>query len=246
MPNFCFILEYDGSDFEGWQSQPGEHRTIQDSLEDAIEQITGEKVRVDASGRTDAGVHALGQVVSVSLETELGPEVLMRGLNARLPQDIVVLECREVPADFHARRSARGKLYRYTLWNGPLRSPLRRRRSYAFPHALNLDRMRQAATDLVGTHDFASFAASGSSVQTTVRTLSRVEIRGEVGGEIVFEVEGGGFLRHMVRNLVGTLLEIGQDRRPGDGLAKLLEAQDRSLAGPTAPAQGLVLVEVLY
>jgi len=246
VPNFCFTLEYDGSDFEGWQSQPGEHRTIQDCFESAVQQITGEKVRVDASGRTDAGVHALGQVVSVSLETELGAEVLMRGLNARLPQDIVVLECREVPADFHARRSARAKLYRYSLWNGPLRSPLRRRQSYAYPHALNIDRMRQAAADLVGTHDFASFAASGSSVQTTVRTLHRIEIRGDAGAEIVFEVEGGGFLRHMVRNLVGTLLEIGQDRRPVHGLAKLLEAQDRSLAGPTAPAEGLVLVAVRY
>lgn len=246
MPNFRFTLEYDGSDFEGWQSQPDGHRTAQDTFEAAILQVTGKSVRVHAAGRTDTGVHAEGQVVNVEIETALAPAAFRRALNATLPSDIAVLECEIVPPEFHARFGARGKIYRYTVWNGALRSPRRRRHSYAFPYPLDLDTMRTAALALVGHHDFASFAASGSKVQTTERTLARVDITGCLGGEIVFEIEGDGFLRYMVRNLVGTLLEIGQGRRSVDDLQRLLAAKDRTLAGPTAPAHGLVLCKVFY
>lgn len=246
MPNFRFTLEYDGSDFEGWQSQPDGHRTVQDTLEAAILQVTGKSVRLQAAGRTDTGVHAEGQVASAEIETELAPSVLRRALNAVLPPDVAVLECEAASPEFHARFAACGKIYRYTVWNGTLRSPRRRRHSYAFPHPVDLDKMRSAACDLLGTHDFAAFAASGSSVQSTERTLRRVEIGGAPGAEIVFEFEGDGFLRYMVRNLVGTLLEIGQGRRPTSEMRRLLEAKDRTLAGPTAPALGLVLHKVFY
>ena len=203
-------------------------------------------MRVVGAGRTDAGVHAEGQVASAWLETRLEPEVLRRALNAKLPRDVAVREAERATEGFHARRDAKGKRYRYQVWNGAAPSPLRARRFHYVRERLALDPMRAAAAPLVGVHDFASFQAAGSNVKTTRRTLERLDVAGAAGGEIRFELTGDGFLRHMVRNLVGTLLEVGRGRRSPDSLPGLLGARDRTLAGPTAPACGLTLVEVIY
>ena len=243
---FCITLEYDGTEFAGWQRQAQGERTVQACLEAALAEVVGQPASVRGSGRTDAGVHALGQVASVLLETRLAPDELGRALNAKLPRDMAVLGLRLAPDDFDALRSARGKLYRYSIWNGPERSPLRARRFAFVPTPLDLAAMRRAAAGLVGEHDFAVFQAAGSNVQTTTRQLRRLDVLGEQAGEIQLEAEASGFLRHMVRNLAGTLIEIGQGRRAADSMGALLGSRDRSQAGPTAPAQGLALVRVEY
>jgi len=239
-------LEYDGTDFEGWQAQPDGHRTVQSTLEAALGTLAGDPVAVVGAGRTDAGVHAEGQVASLSWGAGLDGPTLVRAANAHLPRDLAVRAAVAAPAGFHARRDATGKVYRYAIWNGAVRSPLRRRRFHFESRPLDLAAMAAAAGLLVGTHDFASFQAAGSAVTGTVRTLRRLEVGGRAGDEVHVEAEGDGFLRHMVRNLVGTLLEVGRGRRPPESLAKLLEARDRREAGPTAPARGLTLVRVLY
>ncbi len=246
MPTFALVIEYDGTDFAGWQAQPGGNRTVQGVLGDALRSITGAAVVLHGAGRTDAGVHAEGQVAHVALTTRLAPEALRRALGALLPKDVAVLRVLAVPDAFHARRDARSKLYRYRLWTGPTRSPLRERNSLWIRAALDLEAMRAAARDLVGTHDFSSFRAAGSAVPTSVRTLICATINGNCGGEVALDFEATGFLRHMVRNLVGTLLEVGQGRRPAASMPALIAARDRGLAGPTAPAQGLTLVQVRY
>lgn len=246
MRTFRFILEYDGTDFAGWQSQRGSLRTVQDCLADALERITGSQVRVTGSGRTDSGVHAAAQVASCRMETRLETGELQRALNATLPHDLAVLQVDPVADDFDPRRGARSKLYRYRIWNGGTRSPLRTRRATWVPEPLDLDAMRRAAVALEGTHDFASFQAAGSDVASTVRTLSRIELRGQSGAEIEIDFEGTGFLRYMVRNLTGTLLEIGRGRRSPEDIPRILAACDRSQADRTAPAAGLTLVRVDY
>jgi tRNA pseudouridine38-40 synthase len=245
-PNWRLVLEYDGTDFEGWQVQPGARRCVQGVLEAALARLAEGPVAVFGAGRTDAGVHAWGQVASVRAASRLDPPTLRRALNALLPRDLAVRELEAAPAGFHARRDARSKLYVYRLWNAPQRSPLRERFALHVPAPLDLAALRTGAEALVGTRDFASFRAAGGSGRTSVRTLSRIEWLGEPGDELRLEVEGTGFLRHMVRNLVGTLLEVGRGRRPAGTLSALLEARDRRLAGPTAPAHGLTLVRVDY
>jgi tRNA pseudouridine38-40 synthase len=244
MRTYRLTLEYDGTEFEGWQRQPAGHRTVQGVLEEALARVTGAPVAVTGAGRTDAGVHAEGQAASARFATRLDPVELRRALNAVLPDDLAVVDLGLAPDDFDARRDARGKLYRYSIWNGATRSPLRRARSHAHAAPLDVPAMARAARELLGTHDFASFQAAGSSVKTSERTLHRVEVRGRAGGRIEVEVEGDGFLRHMVRTLVGTLLEVGSGRRAAESLPGLLAARSRSAAGPTAPAQGLTLVRV--
>jgi len=243
---FRLTLEYDGADFEGWQVQPGGRRTVQGTLEHAIARVTLERVRCVGSGRTDAGVHAEGQVASVRLATGLAPDALRRALNGVLPPDVVVRALALAPDGFDARRHATGKLYRYALWNGPERAPLRRRRALQLQRPLDLAAMRRAAAELVGSHDFASFQASGSDVRSTVRTLRRLDVSGQAGAAIALWFEGSGFLRHMVRNLAGTLLEVGSGRRDPEGMTVLLAARDRAGAGRTAPAHALTLVSVSY
>ncbi len=246
MATFRLTLEYDGTDFEGWQSQPAGHRTVQGVLEESLTVLFGGRVASIGSGRTDAGVHAAGQVASFSVETDLDPHTICRALNARLPSDLAVLRVERAADDFYALRGARAKCYRYGIWNGPDRSPLRVRRFHWERRPLDLEAMRRAARDLLGQHDFASFQATGSDVDHSVRTLARIELSGEAEGELFLEVEGDGFLRHMVRNIAGTLLEVGLGSRPAESMKELLAACDRSKAGATAPACGLILVWVSY
>jgi len=244
---FRLTLEYDGTDFQGWQVQPGGRRTVQGALESAVARVTGQRVRVAGSGRTDAGVHALAQVASVRLATtRFDAEGLRRALNGVLPRDVAVVDAALAADDFHARRDARSKLYGYRIWNGASPSPLRARFSHWVPPALDLGAMARAAAGCRGRHDFACFQAAGSEVQTSVRTLEQVDVEGESRGEIQILVAGDGFLRHMVRNLVGTLVEVGLGRRSPDSLAALLAGRDRRRAGPTAPAAGLTLLRVSY
>jgi tRNA pseudouridine38-40 synthase len=243
---FRLVVEYNGRDFEGWQIQAGERaaRTIQGVLTEAVESVTGYSASVRGAGRTDAGVHAFGQVASVRVVTAMSAAALAQALNGRLPQDIAICASDEVPGDWDALRAARHKHYRYQIWNGARRSPLRADRFYWLRDPLSLDRMREAARVFVGKHDFASMGAAGSSVKTTIRTITGLRVAGRSGDEIRIDVEGEGFLRHMVRNLAGTLIEIGRGRWEVDRAAAILAAKDRSQAGPTAPARGLALISV--
>jgi tRNA pseudouridine38-40 synthase len=243
---FRLVLEYDGTDFAGWQVQAGDLRTVQGCLEAAVAQVTGQTARVTGSGRTDAGVHARGQVANVSLETRFDAAGLLRALNGVLPRDLAVVDAAVVPAGFDARRDARSKLYVYSIWNAAHASPLRSRTHCWVPQELDLAAMSESARACTGRHDFTSFQTAGSDVQTTVRTVSRLTVSGESRGDIAIEVEGDGFLRHMVRNLAGTLIEVGRGRRSPDSMAAILAARDRRRAGPTAPARGLTLIRVCY
>jgi tRNA pseudouridine38-40 synthase len=198
------------------------------------------------AGRTDAGVHAEGQVASVSLDTRLDGETLRRALNAKLPDDLAVLAAEARPDAFDARRDAVAKRYRYQLWNAELPSPLRAARFWHVREPIELAPLRAAAARLLGTHDFASFRGAGSAVKTSTRTLTRIDVWGETGGEIRLGFEGEGFLRHMVRNAVGTLVEVGLGRRPLSWIDEVLAARERAAAGRTAPACGLTLEWVRY
>ena len=245
MAVFRLVLEYDGAAFAGWQVQP-QLATVQGALEEAIARVAGCRVRVVGAGRTDAGVHAEGQVASACIDTPLGAERLRLALNGVLPPGVAVVDAAEAPATFHARRDARAKRYRYAIWNGAIRSPLRSARAWCLQRPLDLPAMRAAATAFVGTHDFASFQTAGSDVLTTERTLERLEISGAAGAGITLAFEGSGFLRHMVRNLTGTLVEVGSGRRSASEMPALLAARDRRVAGRTAPAHGLTLEWVRY
>jgi len=243
---FRLVLEYDGRDFEGWQLQAGPRsaRTVQGVLLAAARSITGAQARVRGAGRTDAGVHAMAQVASLRVVTALPVEALGRALNARLPEDVSLRAIAEVPEAWDALREARRKHYRYQIWNGSDRSPLRAARWAWIREPLSLEAMREASRAFLGRHDFAALQGAGSSVQTTVRTILALRIEGRTGAQIVLDVEGEGFLRHMVRNLAGTLIEIGRGRWGPERAAAILQSLDRGQAGPTAPAHGLILVEV--
>jgi tRNA pseudouridine38-40 synthase len=254
-------LAYDGTDYVGWQRQPT-GVSVQALLEDALAAIEGRPVVVIGAGRTDAGVHALGQVASCRLEHPLPADQLARALNARLPEEVRVLRVEEVSGLFHARYSARSKSYRYLVLNDSLVSPFERRYVWHVPRRLDIAAMGEAAAHLEGEHDFAALQGAGSATKTTVRTvalarvqtLAAMEIAGGLtlaarpkGGRLIaFDMRGSGFLRHMVRNAVGTLVEIGLGRRDPSSMAGLLASGERSLAGPTAPASGLFLVDVAY
>jgi len=246
---FRFLVEYDGTAFAGWQAQAQGVRTVQGELERAVAAVTGVAASVSGAGRTDAGVHAEGQLASAQLETHLDPVTLQRALNAVLPPDLAVRELTLAAPDFWAIRDAHNKLYRYRVWNGPVRSPLRHRTHHWLRAPLDLGAMARAAATLIGQHDFASFETRGREngahgERGTVRTLLRAQVEGEAGAEVRLDFEGEGFLRYMVRSLVGTLLEVGKGERPENDLVRILAARDRREAGPTVPAKGLVLLRV--
>jgi len=246
MARFKLVLEYDGRGFEGWQTQPGA-RTVQGELVDAVARITGETdPLVIGSGRTDSGVHAEGQVAAVEIARDYGVDKLREALNGVLPHDVAVMGVEAAATDFDARKHARGKCYRYQIWNGRIASPLRAARFAHVRVPLEVAAMDEAAGAFLGEHDFSSLRAAGSDVPTSVRTLTRCAVEGEAGGEIRLHVSGTGFLRHMVRNLAGTLIEVGRGRRKADSMGELLAAKDRGVAGPTAPGHGLTLVSVDY
>jgi tRNA pseudouridine38-40 synthase len=245
---FKLTLAYDGSAYAGWQWQP-KLPTIQGTLEAALKEVTGETIRAIASGRTDTGVHALGQVVNFQSQTKLPPEVLFKAINANLPADVLVLEVRDAPEGFHAIRDAVGKRYRYVIQDGPLRDLFARAYSWHIRQRLDDQAMRRAAEALMGTHDFASFETAGSQRLTTVRTVRELLVERlfvDLSERVVVEIEADGFLYNMVRNIVGTLVEVGRGRRPESWPAEVLTARDRRLAGMAAPPQGLFLVRVDY
>lgn len=245
MRNIRCLVEYDGTDFYGFQRQKG-RETIQGCLERAVATLTGERVTVHGAGRTDAGVHAEGQVINFFTTSRIPTERWPYALNSRLPAAIVVKAAEEAPADFHARKSAVAKTYRYTIWNAPFPSAFWRRFAYHVPTPLDVDAMRQAASLLVGRHDFAAFQAAGSTpVRSTVRHLQRLDIVQD-GPRIDIYGKADGFLYHMMRNIVGTLLLVGDGRRPPAWVGEVLASRRRELAGPTAPAHGLCLIRVEY
>jgi tRNA pseudouridine38-40 synthase len=249
MRTLKLTLAYDGTDFAGWQIQLG-RPTVQQTLETALEKITGQHVSVMASGRTDAGVHALGQVVGFRIESRLSPEDFRRALNANLPPSMAVLDAVEAPDGFHPTRHALRKRYRYVIHDGPIRDVFRRRYCWHFTYGtLDAAAMQRAASPLAGTHDFSSFETSGAPRKTSVRTVYAIEVERGRAGEanlVTVEIEANGFLYNMVRAIVGTLVEVGWGARPEAWPAEVLAAQNRRAAGRTAPPQGLFLVKVDY
>jgi tRNA pseudouridine38-40 synthase len=250
MRNLRLTLAYDGSEFSGWQVQP-DAATIQGTLASAIGRITGEKVLPQGSGRTDAGVHALAQVASFSTESSVPAVNFVKALNDILPPSIRILQVGEVDAGFHARKSAKAKTYRYRMYRAPICSPFIARYVWHFPYPLDEEAMSQAAATVVGEHDFRSFAAVDpergreESEVSNIRTIMSSDWARD-GDELIYTVRGGGFLHHMVRNLVGTLVLVGKGTLTVEDLPRILATRDRSAAGPTAPAGGLCLVSVEY
>ncbi|HON57995.1 MAG TPA: tRNA pseudouridine(38-40) synthase TruA [Smithella sp.] len=245
MRNIKIILEYDGTAYCGWQRQKN-GKSIQQVLEEAVGLITGEKVTVTAAGRTDAGVHALNQVAHFKCKSGLPVHKLLAGINSVLPKDVVLKRLNAVSEDFHSLRDAKGKIYVYRIFNKRFRPVLGRNYLWHVPYALDIEKMKRASVALLGRHDFSSFCAAGTDVKDCVRMIKSIKIRKKPGGVLEIQLEAGGFLRHMVRNIVGTLVEVGRGKIPPDEMKKILDAKDRNVAGPTAPAQGLLLKEVRY
>jgi tRNA pseudouridine38-40 synthase len=247
MRTIKLTIEYDGTHFVGWQRQ-AQGVSVQGLLEEALAAFEGAPVEVHGAGRTDAGVHALGQVASASLTASHPTETLQRALNAVLPPAVRIIEAAEAPPDFHARFSAVGKVYEYRLVNAPYVSPFIQRYVWHVPGHLDRAAMEEAASALVGTHDFAAFQGAGSIVSSTTRTVHRIEWEWGDGPRrpVVMRIEGDGFVRHMVRNIVGTLVDAGAGRLSPSRIPGILASRERGRAGPTAPAAGLFLVQVRY
>ena len=264
MPTFKITVAYDGTDFVGWQRQAS-GVSVQGLLEDALRELDGRDVAVAGAGRTDAGVHALGQVAGFSLARSIEADAVLRALNARLPDSVRVLAADDAADTFHPRFDARAKRYRYRIWNGLIGSPFERRYAWHIQERLDVEAMDAAARMVEGRHDFAAFQASGGATRTTVREIfvsriadcglrigpapeSAIEsaIRDPKSAILVYEVTGAGFLRHMVRAIVGTLVEVGRGRHRPEWIADVIASADRAAAGPTAPANGLFLVAVDY
>ncbi len=245
MKNIRLILEYDGTQYLGWQRQP-QGPTIQEVLEETLKKIIGEEIRVTGSGRTDSGVHALGQVANFKTDSRLTPEEFQKSLNSLLPKDIVVKESSQVDLDFHSQFSARSKVYIYKILNRPYPSALERNRCWFMPFLLNLPAMREASLTLLGEHDFRSFVLSDRNVKTTVRRVLGVVLDKKSEGMVEFEIEATGFLKAMVRSIVGTLVEVGRGKITPEDFKAILGSKNRTRAGPTAPARGLFLKEVKY
>lgn len=267
MPNIRLVIEYEGTNYRGWQRQtriqdPGsriQKKTIQGILEDTVSKITKEGIRVIGAGRTDAGVHALGQVANFKTKSEMIPEEFKKALNSMLPKDIVIKNVRRVKEKFHAQFDAKSKCYRYIIYQGPTSSPFLRNYVFYIPCRLNLKSMREGAKYLMGKHNFSSFQLSGSSARNPVRTITRLSItsqrsyrspitvhRSPNSKLIFFDIVADGFLYGMVRSIVGTLIEAGREKISPSKIKEILKVRNRRLAGPTAPAKGLYLMKVNY
>jgi tRNA pseudouridine38-40 synthase len=244
MRNVKMTIEFDGTNYFGWQSQ-AKGVTVQDLLEEAIKKILGKRSPVLASGRTDSGVHVMAQVANVRGHFPMDDKTLLRALNSMLPDDIAVKELETVPAEFNALKDAKWKKYRYCIYNSPIRSPLKGRTSWHMISPLDIKAMKKGAKCLLGSHDFASFMGSNSSVIGTKRNIISLDIL-ESDGILQIEITADGFLKQMVRNIVGTLAEMGRGRMKPELMKEILEAKDRRKAGQTAPAHGLFMVEVGY
>ena len=242
---FKMTIEYDGSAYSGWQIQ-NDVPTVLGEIEKALLRLTQKKCRVIASGRTDAGVHALGQVASFKAETSLSADRMEQGLNSLLPPDIVIRNLDVAPSGFHPRYDATSKVYRYQILNRSRPAAIGRQYAWHVRRYLNVEFMQRAAAHLVGRHDFTSFEGAGSPRGSSVRHVFTAQWTEEATGLLVFNIEADGFLRFMVRNIVGTLVEVGLFKRSPEDIKQILEAQNRSLAGPTAPPWGLFLVRVNY
>lgn len=265
MPNIRLQIEYEGTNYAGWQVQnrglcPGVRdstKTIQETIEKILEQVLQEKVKVIGSGRTDAGVHALAQTANFKTNSRLSPAKIQNALNGLLPDDIRIKKVNYTDNDFHSCYSARSKTYRYIILNTKVSSVFLKRYSWHIPYRLDIGLMKKEAKAVIGSHDFSSFCASGSSAKTRVRTIRKISVKEAVpavggsayGGSspvIIIEIEADGFLYNMARNIVGTLVEIGRGRFNAGSMGKILTAKDRRAAGATAAARGLFLVKVRY
>jgi tRNA pseudouridine38-40 synthase len=254
MPHFRITLAYDGSDFVGWQRQPS-GTSIQGLVEEILAELDGQPVPVAGAGRTDAGVHAFGQVASFSLRRSFESRAIVGALNARLPEAVRVVEAAEVESGFHARFDARAKHYRYRIWNSRVMQPQERRYAWHVTVPLDVPAMAAAARLLEGRHDLTAFRSAGGGAGRAERVISRSEVvvpaadrlqAAPAGALVLYEIQADGFLRHMVRAIVGSLVEVGLGRRPVEWMSDVVRLRDRKQAGPTAPARGLVLVSVRY
>ena len=245
MKNYKLTIEYDGTTYHGWQIQVRDI-TIQEAIETALATMTREKIRLSGSGRTDAGVHALGQVASFKTESKIPADTFFAGLNSLLPDDIVITACEAVNDDFHARFSAKLKTYQYRIFNRFIPVAIGRQYAWQIRKKLNVAAMQQAAKHIIGTHDFKSFEGTGSPRAHTIRTVIHADLANNEDGYLIFEITANGFLRYMVRNLVGTLVDVGLEKTSTEEFKHILEAKNRDLAGVTAPPQGLFLVNVKY
>lgn len=245
MRNFKIILQYDGTRYQGWQRQVSTENTIQGKLETLLSKMCETPVEIQGAGRTDAGVHAYGQTANFHINTDQTPQEIMAYMNSYLPEDISVINCEEVSERFHARLWAKGKIYQYRIWNSDKKPVFSRKYVHQVPGTLDMEAMQQAAALLLGTHDYQSFTSTKRGKKSTVRTVDKIDIVRK-GEEIVFTFQGDGFLYHMVRIMMGTLIETGLGIRKPEEIPMVLEAKDRSKAGHLIPGNGLTLVKVLY
>ena len=244
--NLKMTVQYDGTRYAGWQRQGNTENTIQGRIENVLEKMTGEKIEIFGAGRTDAGVHAIGQIANFHVnDREWNPKEVQAYLNQYLPEDIAVLSCEVAPERFHSRLSAVRKTYCYQLEMGPKKDVFQRNYYYGLGERLDVSAMKAAAGLLTGTHDFKSFCGNKKMKKSTVRTIEKIEFE-QSGSRLHIYFTGNGFLQQMVRILTGTLIEVGQGKCAPDKITRILDAQDRQAAGPTAPAQGLFLVNVGY
>jgi tRNA pseudouridine38-40 synthase len=245
MRTIKLLIEYDGTNYQGWQVQP-QGPTIQGMIEEKLALLTGEIIHLIGSGRTDAGVHAFGQVAHFKTKSQMEVHSIQRALNSLLPPDIVIQRAEEVEEDFHARKQSKSKVYEYRILNRNIRSPFHRGYAWHISQELDFEEMKNATQRLVGEHDFSSFRSVGSPTRTAIRKVIRAEWKRGRDGIILFEIEANGFLKQMVRAIVGTLVEVGQGKISSEEFQRILDSKDRKRAGPTAPAHGLVLKEVKY
>ncbi len=246
MRNFKIILQYEGTRYQGWQRQDSTENTIQGKLEAILGKMTGKGfVQVNGSGRTDSGVHALGQTANFKIETDMTPQDILCYINRYLPEDIGVIDICEMPERFHSRLNAKKKTYVYRIWNSPLPCVFERRYVYELEELLDISAMQRAAALLIGKHDFKAFTSTKRSKKSTVRTIERIDME-KRGNELVLTYQGDGFLYHMVRILTGTLIEVGMHKRDEHSVQMLLEKGTRELSGTLVPAKGLCLVAVEY
>jgi tRNA pseudouridine38-40 synthase len=245
MTNYKLTIEYDGTAYHGWQIQKNDI-TVQETIENTLAIMTKETIRVHASGRTDAGVHALGQVAHFKTGTRISAEGFMAGLNSLLPDDIVITGCERVDDDFHARFSAKRKTYQYRIFNHPVPIAIGRQYAWHIRKKLDIQAMKEAICHIIGTYDFKSFEGAGSPRDHTTRTVFHAGVDMCEDEHIIFEITANGFLRYMVRNLAGTLVDVGLQKTSPESFKHILESKNRDMAGSTAPPQGLFLVNVCY